>query len=363
MKNKIKNNTKVNLLNLPLKSFGRRFFTTGQRAIAIISVITLVLAMSYFPAPSANAAGIDNVTVTLSDETLNTASSVTVAFTFGTLINGNTVKIYLGEDTTGQPWQLNAVTTADISCSDNGTGETYTVNSVTAASASVPMWTQITATTVGAGATAVTCIIGDGTPNPINPATTADGYSIAVVTTNDSGAGIAYVGNANDVTVSVTVLPNLSLTIDNSDGVKCSTSGAGVTSCNMGTVLTTGVATGNYDVNVGTNAGSGATLQVAEDGNLRNGSDVITDVVEGNTVTAGTTGYGVATVADGGWTEQGDFTDDDTPIATGPTTVATTAAPVAYTNDITVTHRAAVDSTVKALTYSHTVTWTATANF
>ena len=114
-----------------------------------------------------------------------------------------------------------------------------------------------------------------------------------------------------------------------------------------------------------TNAGSGATLQIREDGDLRNGSDVITDIVEdtGGAVTAGVTEYGISVVSDAGWTEAGNFTDDDTPIPAGPATVGTTAAPVAYTNDVTVTHKAAVDSTVKALTYTHIVTWTATANF
>jgi hypothetical protein len=342
----------------------RKHLRRKQDVFAGVIVLLAVVVLTVFrlTAP-AKSAGIDDVAVTLSNEAVSTNAQVTVAFTFGTLVNGNTIRIYLGETTAGDAWGLNAVTTADISCSDNGAGESYTVNSITAASATSPLWTQITATTVGAGASIVTCVIGDGTPNPTNPAT-ADGYSIAVVTTSDSGAGIAYVGNANDVTVSVAVLPNLSLTIDNSDGVSCTTSSS-VTACNLGTVTTATVNTGNYDVNVGTNAANGATLNIAEDGNIRNGADEITDIVEdaGGTVTAGATEYGVAAASDAGWTEQGNFTDDDTPIPTGPASVATTAAPVAYTSDVTVTHRVAVDSTVKALTYSHIVTWTASANF
>jgi hypothetical protein len=223
------------------------------------------------------------------------------------------------------------------------------------------MWTQITATTVGAGATVVTCVLGDGTPNPINP-TAADGYSIAVVTTSDSGAGIAYVGNANDVTVSATVLPNLTITIDNADASACVTT-SGVTACNLGVVTTAAVNTGNYDVNVGSNATSGVTLTVDDEGNLRNGADDIDDITENTTVAAGTEGYGIAVVADAGWTETSPFDDDDTPFSGSPQGVATTAAPVGYTNDVTITHRVAVGATTKALTYSHIVTWTATANF
>jgi len=162
-----------------------------HHAIGFLLLAFVVGASVWMKAQNGRAAGIDDVTVTLSNEATSAASQVTTLFTFGTLSNGNTVKIYLGETTGGNAWGLNSVTTADISCSDNGTGETYTVNTVTAASASTPMWTQITATTVGSGATQVTCLIGDGTPNPTNP-TVAGNYSIAVVTTNDAGAGIAY---------------------------------------------------------------------------------------------------------------------------------------------------------------------------
>lgn len=343
-------------------SNGRSFLrAVSKKLISIVSIIALVLVWGQLLPQPAKAVGIDNVTVTLSVETVGAASQVTVVFASTVLTDTEAFTIYLGEDTTGDEWGLNAVTTTDISCTDNGTGETYTVNSVTAASATLPMRTQITATTVGAGATLTTCLIGDGTPNPTNPAT-ADGYSVAVATAADSGAGIAYVGNANDITVSVTVLPNLSLTIDGADGSNCTTA-SGITTCNLGTVLTTTVATGSYDVNVGTNAGSGATMSIAEDGNMRNGANDINDVVEGNTVTANTEGYGVAVVATANWSEQGDFTDDDTPIATGPTTVATSAGPIDYTDELAVTHRAAISAATLALTYSHIVTWTATANF
>ena len=90
------------------------------------------------------------------------------------------------------------------------------------------------------------------------------------------------------------------------------------------------------------------------------------DIVEdtGGTVTAGVEEYGVAVTSDASWTEAGNFTDDDTPIPAGPATVATTAAPIAASgDDVTITHRVAVSSATKALTYSHIVTWTATANF
>ena len=359
---KTKFKSKLVIANSSRKRSSFENYSLRQKLGAVFSILLLISIMVYSSGP-VTAAGIDDVSVTLvTSEAVNTASQVQVDFTFGTLVNGDTIRIYLGETTAGDEWQLNAVTTTDISCSDDGTGEAYTVNSVTAASGTVAMYTQITATTVGAAATAVQCLIGDGTPNPINPIS-ADGYSVAVVTTSDSGAGIAYVGDANDVTVSVDVLPNLALTIDNADATNCVTT-SGVTACALGTVLTTTVVTGNYDVNVGTNAGSGATLTIDDDGAMRNGADDIDDVVEGNTVTAGTEGYGVQVVSDGSWTEQGNFTDDDTPIADSAESVAVTAGPISISgDDVTITHRAAIDSTTKSLTYSHIVTWTATGNF
>ena len=312
------------------------------------------------PVPKALSAALAP-TVTLSNEAIDTASTVTVVFLKQGLVNGNVIKIYLGDTTAGTPWQLNGVAAGDISCSDDGSGETYTVNSVTAASATVPMWTQITAATLGSGMTAVTCVIGDGSPSPKNP-NGAGSYSVAVVTTNDTGAGLAYVGNANDVTVSATVLPNLTLVIDTADGTACTTA-AGVTSCNLGIITTAAVNTGNYTVNVGTNAASGSTLKVNDDGGLRNGSDTIDDITENTTVTAGTEGYGIA-ITNTGYTEVSPFDDDDTPITTSPQTVATTSGPIdPASTGVVVTHRAAISATTKALTYSHIVTWTATATF
>jgi hypothetical protein len=362
MKQKETNSMKSKLAHYGHRLHGHVRRHKKHHAISFIALAFVVGSVMWIRAQNSRAAGIDDVTVALSNEAVNTASTVTVVFTFGTLVNGNTIKIYVGDTTGGSPWQQNSITTSDISCSDNGTGESYTVDSITAAGASVPMWTQITATTVGSGASVVTCVLGDGSPNPKNP-TAAGNYSVSVVTTNDSGAGIAYVGSANDIVTSATALPNLTLTIDGADATACVTT-SGVTACNLGTVTTGAVNTGYYDVNVGTNATNGATMKIAEDGNLRNGSDDINDVIENNTVTLGTETYGVAVASDASWTEQGDFTDDDTPIPTGPANVATTSSPIASSgDDVTVTHRVAVSSATKALTYSHIVTWTATANF
>jgi hypothetical protein len=362
MENKIKNKIKVDFTVPSVAGHSHRRFDSWQRTISIISLIALVITWTYFPLPKAHAVGIDAVTASVPEGSDGTgaAAQVTVAFESTVLSDSEAFTIYLGNDTTtGDAWGLNGVGTGDITCTDDGTGESYTVNSVNAASSTLPMRTQITATTVGSGAATTTCLIGDASPNPTNPAT-ADGYSVAVVTSADSGAGAIYIGDANDVTVSLTVLPNLALTLD-SPTSNCS--GTNVITCNLGTASTAAVSTGAYDVNVGSNAASGVTLRVKDDGNLRYGSDDIDDISEA-TVTAGVEGYGIGVVAGSGWTEQDPFDDDDTAITNSNQTVATTAAPIDIGGqDVAVTHSAAISSTTKPMTYSHVVTWSVIANF
>jgi hypothetical protein len=340
------------------------FYREVHDAISLVSLVAITAVSIYFFLPQVRAAGLDSVTVSLSNETINADARVTVSFEVAGLSDGKDIKIYLGDNTGGDPWQRDGITTAHISCSDDGAGETYTPVAVNTATADTPMYAEWTATTVGAGATTVTCRIGnDGLNNPDNPAS-ANGYSVAVITTDDSGAGIAYVGHSNDVNVAVAVLPNLSLTIGNADGTSCTTTG-GITSCNLGTAQTTTVASGSYDVMVGTNAANGATISIEADGALRNGVDEIAGYVEDSgPITAGTNEYGMDLSADPTWNLLGDYADNASPIPTSFMNLATTAGAINIGGDnITVTHKAAIDSTVKALNYSQIVYWTAAANF
>lgn len=348
----------------PASKSAGRFFEVMHVWISVFVFASILGIALHFYLPIVRAGGLDNVAVSLSSETVNADAQVTVSFEVGNLSNGEAISIYLGEDTTGDEWNADSITTSHISCSDNGTGETYTPVSVNAATASDPMNVSFTATTVGSGATTVTCLVGNGGANNPNNPGAAGSYSVSVATTDDNGAGIAYVGNANDITVSVNMLSNLSLRIDNADGTRCTTA-SGITTCNLGTVLTTTVATGNYDVNVGTNATNGASMQINSDGNIRNGVEFIAPYIEDSgTITAGTEEYGIDVSADAAWTKQGVFTDDASPVPAVATAVATTAGPINIAgNDVTITHKAAIDSTVVALSYSHVVTWTATANF
>lgn len=339
------------------------FFRVSRLGLTFFVLFSLLTEWVLLPHTAVRAAGIDNVAAAFSDsEAVGAETRVVVTFTPTTSIASGYIKIYLGPATGGVEFTDGDADQSgtDIACTQ--TGATFSGGAFAAASATVPMLYSINVAS-GGDTSAVSCTLGSGAADGPNLPATADGYSIAVVTNADSGAGIGYVGNANDVTVSATALPNLTLTIDGADGSICTTT-SGVTSCNLGVVTTAAVNSGNYDVNVGTNATSGATMKIAEDGDLRNGADTIDDVAEEGAVSAGAEEYGIAVTSDASWTEAGNFTDDDTPIPAGPANVASTSGPIASTgDDVTITHKVAVSSTTKALTYTHIVTWTATANF
>jgi hypothetical protein len=213
----------------------------------------------------------------------------------------------------------------------------------------------------------VVCTLGDAADDAPWTPDAANGYNVSVVTPDDSGSGIVYVGNGNDVTVSATVLPNLTLSITGGDGTNCVTA-SGVTACNLGVVLTTAVNSGSYDVDVGGNPTAGITVYLAEDHDLEDATNTyaIDDLAGGDTeVSVGEEEYGVD-ISDTGsaWTIDDTYLNIDAPVITGPDIVATSGGPVSTSTDnIDVAHEAIVTSATLALTYSHVVTWTATGNF
>lgn len=346
------------------KDRGRFFLHLHEFIFLFIFLLVLGVFLRYY-LPTVKAGGIDNVTVALGSAAVSTENQITLGFTPNTAFTAaSTISIFLGEKTDGDEFTDgdSDQSGTDINCTQSGT--TFNNGAFTAASATSPMLYYIEVNTVGAGTGAVSCTLGSsGSDGPSNP-TTADGYSVSVNTENDSGAGIAYVGNANAVNVSVSMLSNLALTINNADGTRCTTT-LNITTCNLGTALTTNVVSGNYDVNVGTNATSGASLQINSDGTMRNGAESIAAYIEDTgAITAGTEEYGIDVAADAAWTKVGVFTDDASPVPVVETPLATTSGVINIAgDDITVTHKTAIDSTVSPLTYGQIVTWTATANF
>ena len=322
----------------------------GQKILSLLTIVALIGMSSYgiFAVLSnTRAAGIDTVVVTLADDSTTTVSQVTVVWTpITALADADIITIYLGENTAGNEWNMNSMLTSDIDCTD--TAGLYSGTSVNNATATIPAYVTITADTAGTGE--ITCTIGDGagTIDPINPGV-ADGYEVAVMTNDDAGAGIAYIGDNNDVTVTALVLPLLNLTIDDN-------------TMDLGTVLTTAVATDSHTISVGTNATSGAIVQINADAALNSPGDSWTDVGEA-TVTAGTEDYGIAFTAGVGWTESGNFASDDSSVPTSATNLMTSVGPIDDSITSTVTYRAAIDATTATGSYDQVVTYTATANF
>jgi len=364
MINKNKNQTKYSqFTHSPRSVFLRGVFNYFKKTSTILTIIALVVITSnlYFFANEAEAVGIDDVTGSIPEgsDAVSTDGTITVTFPVAVLEDAEQFTIYYGEPTGGAEWGLNGVTTGDVDCTDDGE-DNYTVNSVAAASATEPMKLVVTATGITAG-TLTTCTFGDTAPDPTSP-DTAGIYSVAVVTAADSGAGVIYVADANDVTVSVTVLPSLTMLLSGADGVYCT--GTPVVTCDLGVVLVTTDPDGYYDIDLGTNAASGATISIDDDMTDPNGIGTIQDVTNDTTVTAGTDEYGLSVAEEGDWTFQGNYVANDTPIADAATPFATTAGTHTLGgNSITVTHSVAIDSAVLPGVHSHTVTYTALANF
>lgn len=358
MLNKIKNKLYPQFSHKRGSSLINRFFSRNKIIGIIVILIMLTVWIGiYPPTKKAQAAGLSSVVTTLSSTVADAESKITVVFTPGAQLTDNeTILVYIGEASGEDPWTDDDVdiTAADVDCAQGATNWDAYVQ--TDATVTTPV--TFGCTVDGAGeAGAVTVTLGDGLGVDMwNPAG-ADIYTTVVVTTDDAGAGVVYVGDANKVDVSVTVLPNLSMMLDNA-GDGCS--GTPVVTCALGTVLTTTVAVGNYDINVGTN-GTGATVQIADDGDLGTIDDFAED---SGAVSAGTEEYGLELSVDGAWGLQGNYSDNDTPIAGGATDLAIIGAAIAESgDDITVIHRVAVDSTTAAGLHSHTVTYTVTATF
>ena len=126
-------------------------------------------------------------------------------------------------------------------------------------------------------------------------------------------------------------------------------------SVSLGTLATTTLTTSGYTISTSTNAPFGFTTYVYEDGDLRQGANTIDDVSDG-TVTLGAEEYGIATGGAYG------LLASDTAITTSPLAVASSDSWVNGA-ETTITHKAAIDNSTIAGTYTHTVTYMSVPNF
>lgn len=127
-------------------------------------------------------------------------------------------------------------------------------------------------------------------------------------------------------------------------------------SVSLGSLGTSIVSSATNRLTVTTNSPTGYTVTISEDGNLRSGSNDINDVSDGE-VTAGSEEYGIRTSGNAG-----QMNNSDTAITSSAQTVASTST-LAISERTVFTYKASVGSATAAGTYSHTVTFTTTANY
>ena len=354
--------------------------------------LVLALMLMFIPLHKAEAAvtaitwsgtNITGSSIAVSTELGDTGDS-TVNFTTASalIVDGNVLRFTLNGAvvTAGQTLAFGDLTIAGLTLEaspgtgDNGAAEVTITNG--AAGNSNPIIEVVLDSNSGTPpnftAAAHTLVVVDG---QLESSATPGNYSIAVVTTNEIGIGMLYVGDDNDVLVTAIVPPLLSLIIRNT------ADSADTNVCDLGDLTTGSVASCSYRVAVGTNASGGFQVQINSDGALDTAAaDDIDAIANAGTVTAGTEGYGITVVGaisgghDGSGTydqslvEDGDFASDATPVPTSATNFISYSDAFQYTVSTTttstlITHEAAISTGTIAGSYQQVVTYTITATF
>lgn len=120
-------------------------------------------------------------------------------------------------------------------------------------------------------------------------------------------------------------------------------------------ISNTAVSSASYTVITATNADSGYTLSITEDGALRSGGNSIGDVSDG-AVSAGSSETGVAVSGTGAA-----FADDRAVSETALVLATSSSRTTGTTN--TITHKASITTGTPPGTYSHVVTLVVTSNY
>ncbi|MDP2104187.1 MAG: hypothetical protein Q8K26_04680 [Candidatus Gracilibacteria bacterium] len=181
----------------------------------------------------------------------------------------------------------------------------------------------------------------------------AGNYGISVRNTDGSiGSAVTYVGNANVVSVTASVVPTLSMNLAN-------------TTVAFGTLIpgTINTAGDTPVATVSTNATNGYILQVASaNSGLLSGTDLITSASEDLSV-GGADGYGIQAVGVGG-TIAAPFTATGTNVgAVGGAANLMTKATPASGDTATITLKALANATTPAGNYADTLTFTISGSF
>lgn len=258
----------------------------GKIKVVNLTSIFLLIVLVAVPLSSlitkVKAASLTNVTVTPASLNTSTAANVVITFTPVTTITTGSIVIFTYDTAfTGGA----SVADADITI----TGTNITAETCTGFIAG---YFRCTLTTSAGVTTAVTATIGN---NKLTTPSSVGNYSWSVSvdiggagTTFDSGAGLAYIGDENDVDIRAYVPPVLALDLYQTG---TSTLLSNPNTCNLGVLSFNAVNTCSYDIGVGTNNASGATIRVMSDGHFTNGTHNFTQAGD-TAIVAGTEEYG-----------------------------------------------------------------------
>ncbi len=332
-----------------------------KKLIALLTVFGIVVSPLAYNL-KVHAASLIDVAVSLSNENTSATGTVTITFTPVTAItNGTILEVTYDAGFTGGA----ALLDADITVT--GTNITSSTESGFTAG-----YFRSTLTTSGSVTTAVTIAI-DNSPGLTNPGSSGN-YPFSVTaniggasTTYDYGAGLAYVANDNDVTVTATVPPTIDMELyqqgSDSELVDPNT-------CALGVLSLSQVKSCVYDIGFATNIASGLTIKVIRDAAMNDGSgNDINDVSDG-TVTAGIEEYGftISDIGTGCSASGGTFATGDRAVPSATTNFITTTATCNGTTTgqtakrSEVTHKASMDTNTVVGNYDQVTTYTAFTN-
>ncbi len=318
-----------------------------RKKISLLLVIFLII----FTIPElTSAASLTGISDTLSRLKTGVAANHTIKFTTPTgIANGNTITLTFPASSFTMGASLSGVTIADDAGADNA---------VTSASWSAPTLT-ITASSSSVVAAGHTATIKIPTTQITNPAA-AGTYVVSIGGTfGDTGKFAVVIVSDDQVAMSANVDPSITFSLS-------------ANSSTFGTLSTGSVTTAspNITLTIGTNANSGYTITVQDQGSgsaagLYNSAASYNIASATALLSAGTEGYGIqgssasATISSP-YNVSGNNVGA---LSMAATNLATYGSSTSSNHTITVTHLAAISASSKAGSYADTLTYIATGNF
>lgn len=363
-----------------------------QKISVVMTLGALTIAPLMFLYPNnVKAAAITNITwtgtgITSNSSATSTAITPTIGFTLPTAIGATDAITIRFTPQTGVS-NNGVITVASLASGDltpgGGCSGTPTLAGSPIASGTQNPTLVITGLTCTTSAATIAIAAGR-----LNTDTNAGNVTISITTPTDEGAIMYYIGNANQVNVTGSVAPILTLAIRNSTDTADQTpgSGSGPRVCNMGVlapnVTPTSPSTNacEYRLRFSTNAANGLTLSytsssLASGLLAKNATTTIPNQPGGSSGDPLTSnnGYGIRISTPTGLTRGATFgtvaTNFYTITANTSTTMFTSSAPFApnaspdTTNTVLATHGARIGVTQESGNYSHTVTYTISGSF